>query len=52
LQFSFLLFNFINHDVSCLQYPKFSSMVECAFAVGFTPSSNRVLFLLDWLLRS
>jgi hypothetical protein len=31
-----------------IDYPEFSSVVECAFSGGFTPSSNRkVLFALD-----
>jgi hypothetical protein len=44
LKFSFLQFNFINSNVSLIEYPEFSSVVECAFSGGFIPSSNRERF--------
>ncbi len=44
LQFSFLQFNLINRNVSHIEYPEFSSVVECAFSGGFTPSSYRERF--------
>ncbi len=49
LQFSFFHFNFINSNVSHIEYPEFSSVVECTFYGGFTPSSNRERFSFCWI---
>ncbi len=49
LQFSFLQFNYINSNVSPIEYPEFSSVVEYAFLGGFTPSSNRERFSFCWI---
>ncbi len=40
LQFSFLQFNYINSHILLIEYLEFSSVVECAFSGGFTPTSN------------
>ncbi len=49
LQISFLQLNYINHNVSLNEYPEFSSVVECAFSGGFTPSSIRKRFSFCWI---
>ncbi len=49
LQFSFLQFNYINSHVLLIEYLEFSSVVECAFSGGFTPSSNSKRFSFCWI---
>jgi hypothetical protein len=51
LQVSFLQFNYINRKVSFLEYPVFSSVVECALSGGFAPSPNseKISFSSCWI---